>query len=213
MPTTTVAAFPGSTTLLTGTVNAGTVAALASDNNVYYAVNSTTSGTRTSAWYGSFPGVARALSNLRVSYSGNNSRNTTQTISIWSWSTGAWVQLDSRTVGTAEVAINNLVPTGTLARIAVLRYLPTPAGPEGDWSLRIRGTGQRYEGPDMESKRRPLVSGDIVMISRFDKTLRQFETLSTSGASGVIPARSDADNLFRPPDKADECQFFVIKNA
>ena len=115
MPTTTVAAFPGSTTLLTGTVNAGTVAALASDNNVYYAVNSTTSGTRTSAWYGSFNGVARALSNLRVSYSGNNSRNTTQTISIWSWSTGAWVQLDSRTVGTAEVAINNLVPAGTLA--------------------------------------------------------------------------------------------------
>lgn len=111
----TVTAFPSSATLLTGTLNTGTAAALVSDNNVYFAVNSTTTGTRTSAWYGSFTGVSSGLTNLLVNYKGKNSRNCTQTVAIWRWTTSAWVQLDSRTVGTTEVPINNLGPTGMLA--------------------------------------------------------------------------------------------------
>jgi hypothetical protein len=82
---------------------------------VYFAVNSTTTGTRTAAWYGSFTGVSRSLTNLRVNYKGKNSRNCTQTIALWRWTRSTWVQLDSRTVGTTEVAINNLAPTGTLS--------------------------------------------------------------------------------------------------
>ena len=35
-------------------------AALAADDNAYYQVNSTTAGTRTTSWYGSFTGVPRA---------------------------------------------------------------------------------------------------------------------------------------------------------
>ena len=112
---TTTTQFPASVTVLTGTLASGTAAALTSDDDVYLAVNSTTTGTRTAAWYGSFINVPRNLNTLSVNYKGNNSRNCTQTVAIWRWTTSAWVQLDSRTVGTTEVAINNLTPTGTLS--------------------------------------------------------------------------------------------------
>ncbi len=126
----TVTASPGGTTILTGTLSSGNAAALVSDDNVYFAVNSTTTGTRTAAWYGSFTGAANHLSNLRVNYKGNNSRNSTQTVAIWNWTTSAWVQLDSRTVGTAEVAINNLLPTGILADYV--------SGTTGNGEIRVR---------------------------------------------------------------------------
>ena len=125
-----VTMFPSTTTLLMGTLSSGTAAALTSDNNVYYAVNSTTTGTRTATWYGSFPGVSKSLSKLRVNYKGNNSRNCTQTVAIWRWTTSTWMQLDSRTVGTSEVAINNLAPTGTLANYV--------SGTSSSGELRVR---------------------------------------------------------------------------
>jgi len=127
---TTVTAFPTSTTILSGTLSGGTAAALRSDDNVYYAVNSTTSGTRTSAWYGSFTNVPKGLTSLKVSYKGNNSRNCTQTVAIWNWSTSAWAQLDSRTVGTTEVALNNLTPGGPLTNYV--------SGSAGTGELRVR---------------------------------------------------------------------------
>ena len=108
--------FPATTTIETGmgTLRGGTAAALTADDNSFYEVNSTTSGTRTSSWYGSFTGVPSTLANLRVTYRGKNSRSCTQTVAIWNWTTSAWVQLDSRAVGTAEVTIADLAPTGTL---------------------------------------------------------------------------------------------------
>ena len=107
------------------------------------------------------------------------------------------------------------IPTkiGPQKLTAVLKYSSNPGRPEGEYSLRIRGSGQRYEGPEREAKRRPVVSGDIVMISRREDALKKFVCLSTRGASGVIPSKADTDQLFDPPDKADICEFFVIKNA
>jgi PKD repeat protein len=127
---TTVTGFPASTTVLTGTLSSGTAASLASDDNVYYAVKSTTSGTRTATWYASFPGVPKGLTSLRVNYKGSNSRNCTQTVAIWNWTASAWVQLDSRTVGTTEVTINNLVPGGTLSNYV--------SGSAGSGEVRVR---------------------------------------------------------------------------
>jgi PKD repeat protein len=112
---TSVTAFPTGTSIISGTLSSGSASALASNDNVYYVVNSTTSGTRTTAWYGSFFGVPAALSNLRVNYAGNNSNTCTQTVAIWNWMSSTWVQLDSRSVGATEVAINNLIPTGVLS--------------------------------------------------------------------------------------------------
>jgi hypothetical protein len=65
-------AFPTSTKLLAGTLNSGAVGNLAADDTKYYKVNSTTTGTRTSDWYGQFSGISAGASNLKVTYKGNN---------------------------------------------------------------------------------------------------------------------------------------------
>jgi subtilisin len=109
-----VSAAPGSTALVTGTFRSGSAASLSAADSAYYEVNSTTSGTRTSAWYGAFDGVASTLSNLKVTYRGKNSRSCSQTVSLYRWSDGAWVTLDSRSVGTSEVTISRAA-TGTLS--------------------------------------------------------------------------------------------------
>jgi len=126
---TSITAFPTSATILTGTLNSGSAASLTSDNDVYYAVNSKTRGSRTAAWYGSFTGVASTLTNLRVNYKGKNSRRCTQAIAIWRWTSSTWVQLNSRRVGTTEVAVNDLTPSGSLTD-----YVSTA----GSGELRVR---------------------------------------------------------------------------
>jgi hypothetical protein len=125
---TAITACPASTTILSGSLR--TSNQLCSDNNTYYEVNSTTSGTRTSSWYGAFTGVANSLSTLKVTYSGKNSTSASQTISIWNWTTSAWVTLDQRTVGTTETLIANLVPPGTLSDYV--------SGTSGTGELRVR---------------------------------------------------------------------------
>ncbi|MDQ6914261.1 MAG: S8 family serine peptidase [Actinomycetota bacterium] len=114
-PTTTVTAAPGGTTVQTGSYRGGSAASLAAADSAYYSVNSTSNGTRTSAWYGSFTGVPSTLSNLKVTYQGNNSRTCSQTVAIYRFSDGTWVTLDSRNVGTADVRIANLAPGGAPA--------------------------------------------------------------------------------------------------
>jgi len=52
---------PAAVVLETGTQPSGSAAALRADDDTFYQVSSTTSGTRTSQWYASFPGVVRDL--------------------------------------------------------------------------------------------------------------------------------------------------------
>jgi subtilisin family serine protease len=125
-----VLATPDATTVSTGSLRSGTAASLAADDDVFYEVDSSTSGQKTTAWYGTFSGVTNALSSLRVSYSGKNSRSCSQTVHIWNWNNSSWVQLDSRTVGATEVSIANLAPGGTLSRYV--------SGTTGDGDLRVR---------------------------------------------------------------------------
>jgi hypothetical protein len=131
---TAVTAVPSAVTIQTGTLAGGTFSSLSSDDNAYYQVNSTTSGTRTTAWYGSF-NVPNELGSLSITYRGRNSQSSvTQTIAIWRWTDSTWVQLDSRTVGTTEVSIANLIPTGTLAD-----YVNGTSG-VGELRIRVRST-------------------------------------------------------------------------
>ena len=108
------------------------------------------SGQKTTAWYGTFTGVANALSNLQVSYAGKNSRSCAQTVDIWNWNNTRWVELDSRSVGTTEVSIANLTPGGTLSRYV--------SGTTGDGELRVR-VRCRVSGVPFVS------SGDLLQIS------------------------------------------------
>ncbi len=141
-----VTATPNATTVLTGTFKSGSATSLAANDDAFYEVNSSTSGQKTTEWYGSFTGVSNALSNLRVSYAGKNSRSCTQTVAIWNWNNTSWVQLDSRSVGTTEVSIANLVPGGTLSRYV--------SGTTGDGELRVR-VRCRVSGAVVLLERRP----------------------------------------------------------
>lgn len=107
--------FPDSTTIVTGTLRGGSAAQLAADDNAYYELNSTTSGTRTTAWYASFNGVPRTVQSIRVAYVGKNSRSCTEVLSVWNWTTSAWVQLNSTAVTTNELLRSNLSPSGALS--------------------------------------------------------------------------------------------------
>ena len=109
-----VTASPTGVAVLTGSHRTGTAASLSADDNAYYEVASTSSGTRTAAWRASFGGISSQLSDLKVTYKGKNSRSCTQTVAIWNWATSSWVQLDSRSVGTSEVGIT-VAPGGTLS--------------------------------------------------------------------------------------------------
>lgn len=123
--------FPAATVIETGTARAGNAASLAADDNNYFQVNSTTSGTRTSSWYGSFTGAPSGLSALKVSYIGRNSRSCTQVIAAWRWTDSTWQQLNSSAVANTETAHNDLVP-------------PEAAGayvsPTGEVRVRVRCT-------------------------------------------------------------------------
>ncbi len=123
---------PSTTTILQGSLNSGSVSNLATNNASYFVVNSTTSGTRKSDWYGSVT-VAEApgsIVKLTVVYDGKFSRNVTQTLHLWNWSSGAWNQIDSRTVGTSDVTVTNVQssPGNFLS-------------PIGEVRLRVLGTG------------------------------------------------------------------------
>jgi hypothetical protein len=74
--------------------------------------------------------VTNSLSNLRVSYTGKSSRSCTQVVWVWRWSTSSWVQLSSRSVGTSEVALSNLAPSGSAANYV--------SGTTGDGDVRVR---------------------------------------------------------------------------
>ncbi len=101
-----VAAAPSARTIQSGTLRSGTAASLAADDASMLEVTSTSTTTRTTAWYGTFSGVKSTPANLRVTYSGANTRSCTQTVALWNSVTGAWVTLDSRAVGTTEQRID-----------------------------------------------------------------------------------------------------------
>jgi hypothetical protein len=144
-----VTSFPNSTTIVTGTPRSGTAGSLSADDGSYFEVGSTTSGTRTTAWYGTFTGVPNSLGGLKVTYVGKNSRGCTQTIAIWRWSDDTWVQLDSRSVGDVDVSIADLVPPGTL----------------GDYVSGTSGAGElRVQVRCTRSKQSFIAGGDLMQI-------------------------------------------------
>ena len=107
--------LPAATVIQSGTLIGGTATALGADDNTFYQVRATTAGTRTAAWYGSFSGVPNTLTSLAVSYVGKNSTTCTEALSVWNFTTNAYVQINSSSVGTGEVLRSNVVPSGVIA--------------------------------------------------------------------------------------------------
>ena len=132
--------FADATAIVTGSArntSATSPPRLNSDNNVYFEVNSTTTGTRATEWHASFLTLPDDLDSLAITYRGKNSRNCAQTLSVWDWTAnsdaGGWLDLDTRSVGGTEVQIDRS-PSGPLSRFV--------GGPSGDeLRARIRCTG------------------------------------------------------------------------
>jgi hypothetical protein len=147
---TTVTAAPSSVALYSGSVRSGGAAQLAADDNAFFAVNSTTSGTtRVADWYGFVP-ATNSLQSLKVTYRGRSSYTCTQVVYVYNWTTSTWVQLDSRSVGTSEVLVER-TPAGTLAD-----YVSGTSG-DGDVAVRLRcARGDAYSF---------FTSGDLLRIT------------------------------------------------
>jgi glucose/arabinose dehydrogenase len=129
-----IRAFPSSIVLQAGTYLGGNIASLTANDGDHYRVNSTPSGTRTTSWNGVVTGVPNTLASLAVSYRGANSASCSQTVSVWRWTTGAWVTLDTATIGTTETSRFGLVPPGPVAD-----YVSGTTG-NGEVHVRIRCT-------------------------------------------------------------------------
>ena len=145
----TTAAVPYTTSLYYGSVRSGDYTRLAADDDAYFAVNSTTWGSRVADWYGRVRGIPNALTGLRIVYSGRASATCSQSVYVYNWTTGAWVGIDGRSIGTTEVQVSASVG-GTLAD-----YVGGTSG-DGDVAVRIRCT--RSDGTSF------FTSGDLLQV-------------------------------------------------
>jgi dipeptidyl aminopeptidase/acylaminoacyl peptidase len=128
-----VRAAPSGTKILTGSLVGGDASSLAQADTAYYQVQSTSSSTSRSDWYGSFTvtDLPSTLAALKVTYQGSNSRSCSQTISIYDWSSGSWSGIASRKVGSTQVRIADIAVGGTPSRYV---------GPSGELRVSVRCT-------------------------------------------------------------------------
>ncbi|MDP8908915.1 MAG: fibronectin type III domain-containing protein, partial [Chloroflexota bacterium] len=117
VPAAAAVAFPSEVVIEAGSVRSGTFADLAEQDSSYLEINASSpvSRIRTAAWYGRMTGVPRALSSLKVSYAGFSTRDCSQLLQVYRWTTASWVQIDSRSLSTTEVTIADLSPPGAAA--------------------------------------------------------------------------------------------------
>jgi hypothetical protein len=145
--------FPTSVKLSAGTLRAGGFAQLGLDDDVFYQVNATTTAPLRTDWYGAFTGVASGAGNLVVTYRGRNSTTgVTQTVSIWNWTTSAWVAVaPAQAVGTTEAQVSGAAP-GSAAN-----YIGKGASAG---QVRVRVLSQRTSGSGAF-----FTSGDLMKIT------------------------------------------------
>lgn len=136
-------AHPSSTRIVNGNLRSGSAANLAANDNSFFQVNTAT-GFKTS-WYASMTNVPNTATNLSLTYSGSNSVACSQTLQAFNFTTRTWVNLDTRTVGPAEVTIAELEPPG-----AARDYVSKNSG-RGDLRLRVICQGARATGPFFSS--------------------------------------------------------------
>jgi hypothetical protein len=82
------------------------------------------------SWYGRFSSGPASLKTLTVTYTGSSSLACNQVVSVYSWTTGTWVALDSRQVGMSLATIT-ATPSGALAN-----YVSNTTG-SGDVAVRV----------------------------------------------------------------------------
>jgi hypothetical protein len=123
---------PGSAPILQGSLSSGSSASLSTIDANYYVLNSTIKGTRVSDWYGStiVSASAGSIVSVTISYTGKFSRATTQGLYLYNWTSASWTQIDSRSIGTADV-------TASVRQSSPAAYVSN----SGEIRLRVLGTG------------------------------------------------------------------------
>jgi beta-lactamase superfamily II metal-dependent hydrolase len=123
---------PSVVTVLAGTALSGAVAELASDDNVYFVVQSTAEGTRVTNWTGEIasPQAPASMAKLEVKYAGKYSLTVNQKMYLWNWATSAWTEISSKSVGTSEKSVT----------VTPLPFAPFVSA-SGHILLRVLGTG------------------------------------------------------------------------
>jgi hypothetical protein len=109
-PPTSGTAAPNALSISSGSLASGSVSSLLADDANLLQVASTRSSTRKTDWYATVPGVPGAPPSLTLTYAGATSASCSQTVYAYDWTTGAWRSVDTRTVGTSQVAITAAAP-------------------------------------------------------------------------------------------------------
>lgn len=117
---------PTSMTVSAGTLSSGSFTNLETNNASYANIASTTSGTRTTDWYATttISQTPSSVTKLTVTYDGKQSRsNVTQKVYLFNYSTGAWNQIDSRTVSTTDITVtySPATPTNYISVTGLIR--------------------------------------------------------------------------------------------
>ncbi|MEA2273851.1 MAG: cellulose 1,4-beta-cellobiosidase [Solirubrobacteraceae bacterium] len=108
-PTTSYKASPSSLTIYSGSLYAGTVADLATNNGVFLKISSTTTSP-VADWYGLITSVPTTAKNLSVVYWGKNTVACNQTLRIYNYELSRWDTLDTRSVDTTVTSITAVPP-------------------------------------------------------------------------------------------------------
>ena len=177
--------FPSSFTVQTGAPVSGTAASLNADDDAYLVVNAAKTTPRTATWYGTFTGINNATTTLQTTYRGKSSVSCTQTISIWRWTDSTWVDLDTRTVGTTEVEVAGIGPSGALD--------PFVSGTTGLGDARIRVSCSNAGGPVF------ALSGDLLKLTVGSGGGTQTLTVTTAG-TGTGTVTSSPPGISCPAD-------------
>ena len=85
------------------------------------------------------------------------------------------------------------------------------ARPEGEWTLRIINSGQAFDGPEMVKKKKPIVSGDQVMLSRYLTGPKALYNADFGGGQYVTVIPNLMDPLIEPYPGMNAG--FTIRNA
>ncbi len=123
---------PSVVTVLEGTALSGAVAELASDDNVYFVVQSTAIEPRVTDWWGEITSsqAPASMAKLSVSYKGKYSLSVNQKMHLWDWAASAWTQISSKTIATSEKSV-------TVDPVPFASFV----SPTGQIRLRVLGTG------------------------------------------------------------------------
>jgi multicopper oxidase len=183
-------AFPTSTKIQSGTLNSGSVTNLGADDTSYYKVNSTTSGTRTTDWYGQLSSIPAGAGSLKVTYKGNDTLPPPATYtqdfnSLASSGTSSslpsgWALSESGTGANTTYTANN----GSLSTANTYSYGSTGNGDRAFGGL--RGTGGSALVPTIGSAFTNTTGGTITSLA-VSYTGEQWRL----GASGQGPDRLD----------------------